>query len=164
MNLNRLMMHKNLSATVLPGIMGSLFIASALLKLHAFKTFQGEVRLYLEAYFPTVFIGHERFLAASTCIIELIMGLCAVTGVKRKKLSILYGVVLLFFVWLTGINLFFPSLMGSIESCGCFGELVHFTPESSFLKSVLLWFVSIVWMFLEYYKDEQNAISDNSLL
>lgn len=150
--------------TIISKLFGWIFIASALSKAYAFRAFVIETRLYLEAYFPTVFIGHERFLAAFTCIIELIMGLCAVTGVKRKKLSILYGVVLLFFVWLTGINLFFPSLMGSIESCGCFGELVHFTPESSFLKSVLLWFVSIVWMFLEYYKDEQNAISDNSLL
>jgi hypothetical protein len=41
------------------------------------------------------------------------------------------------------MNLFCPSLMGSIESCGCFGELIHFSPLSSFVKSVALWVMSI---------------------
>ena len=139
-----------MAISALSKFLGCLFIASALLKIYAFKTFQGEVRLYLEAYFHTVFIGHERILAASTCIVEFIMGLCAVKGIMRKKLSIEYVAVLSFFVWLTGINLFFPSLMGSIESCGCFGELVHFTPSMAFLKSIVLCAISILWCYLEY--------------
>ncbi len=47
--------------------------------------------------------------------------------------------LLMFFVYLTGMNLFFPAMMVSIESCGCFGELVHFTSEESFVKSIVLW-------------------------
>ena len=46
--------------------------------------------------------------------------------------------MLIFFVYLTGTNLFLPTMMGSIETCGCFGELVHFTPVSSFVKSAVL--------------------------
>lgn len=141
-----------MAITTLSKILGCLFIVSALLKIQAFETFQGEVQLYLEAYFPSVFIGHERILSTLTCIMELIMGLCAVKGIMRKKLSLAYVAVLSFFVWLTGINLFFPSLMGSIESCGCFGELVHFTPVSSFVKSVSLFVVSVIWSIHEHIK------------
>jgi len=152
MNKNSIIIRKNIAISILSKFLGCLFIVSALLKIQAFETFQGEVRLYLEAYFPPVFIGHEMILSALTCIIEFIMGLCAGIGITRKELSIAYVAVLSFFVWLTGINLFFPSLMGSIESCGCFGELIHFTPISSFIKSIILWVISIVWMLLEYYK------------
>ena len=148
---NHLIPNKQQMPVILSVTLGCLFIASALLKLHALRTFQGEVRLFLEAYFPAVFIGHELFLAVVTCVLELALGLFAVIGIVRKKLSIAYAAVLFFFVWLTGINLFFPSLMGSIESCGCFGELVHFTPTESFVKSVALWLISIAWFYLEYF-------------
>ncbi len=158
MVMNRFVLHRQTLAIILSRALGSLFIISALLKLHAFRTFQGEVRLFLEAYFPPIFIGHERVLALSTCVIELAMGLCAIIGIMRKKLSITYVAVLSFFVWLTGINLFFPSLMGSIESCGCFGELIHFTPTESFMKSVSLWLISLVWLYLEYFKTRKQFI------
>lgn len=85
MNQNRRISYKCLPTVILSGMLGSLFVVSALLKIYAFKTFQGEVRLYLEAYFPNDFIGYERVLAAFICIIELIMGLCAIIGIKRKR-------------------------------------------------------------------------------
>lgn len=149
------LMHKNQLPSVFCRGLGCLFVVSALLKLHAFQTFQGEVRLYLEAYFPSAFVGHELGLAGAVCALELAIGLCAIAGVMRRRLSIAYVAVLSFFVWLTGINLFFPSLMDSIESCGCFGELIHFTPAASFAKSVSLWAVSFVWMGLEIRKDDR---------
>lgn len=158
MFMNRFLLHKRVLAFILSRTLGSLFIASAFLKLHALQTFQGEVRLFLEVYFPSVFIGHERILAISTCVLELLMGLCAVFGIMRKKQSIAYVAVLSFFLWLTGINLFFPSLMGSIESCGCFGELIHFTPMQSFLKSVVLWLISLVWLYLEYFENKKQTL------
>ncbi len=141
--------HRQGVAIILSRTLGALFIASAFLKFHALQTFQGEVRLFLEVYFPTIFIGHERFLAVSTCVLELIMGICATIGIGRKRLSVAYIAMLSFFVWLTGINLFFPSLMGRIESCGCFGELIHFTPRAAFVKSVILDAMAILWFSLE---------------
>lgn len=155
---NCLTYFKHTLAIIISKILGGLFVASALLKFLALQTFQGEVRLYLEVYFPSVFIGHERILAISTCVMELLMGLCAVIGIMRKKQSIAYVAVLSFFLWLTGINLFFPSLMGSIESCGCFGELIHFTPTESFMKSVLLWLISLVWLYLEYFENKKQTL------
>ena len=156
--MSRLMLHKHLPPVILSKVLGSLFVASALLKCHDLRTFQGEVRLYLEAYFPTVFIGHEQVLSIMTCVLEFVIGLCVIVGFMRKKLSIVYVAVLSFFVWLTGINLFFPSLMGSIESCGCFGELIHFTPTTSFIKSLILWLLSVVWFYVEYFGYKKQTL------
>jgi len=153
-----LLLYKQKCPVMVSRILGCLFVASALLKFHALQTFQGEVRLFLEVYFPTLFIGHEKFFAVSTCVMELTMGICAIIGVRRKELSIVYVAVLSFFVWLTGINLFFPSLMGSIESCGCFGELIHFTPTESFAKSVVLCLISFVWFYLEYFGNRKQTL------
>ena len=151
MVINRLIWHRQKLTSIISGILGVLFIASAFLKFHALRAFQGEVRLFLEVYFPAFFWGHERLLAVSTCVLELIMGICATIGIGRKRLSIAYVIMLSFFVWLTGINLFFPSLMGSIESCGCFGELIHFTPGAAFFKSIIFDVMAIFWFFLEFF-------------
>jgi uncharacterized membrane protein YphA (DoxX/SURF4 family) len=158
MVVDRFVLHKQALVIILSKTFGILFLASAFLKFYGLQTFQGEVRLYLEVYFPSVFIGHERILAISTCLLELVMGLYALIGIMRKRLSVVYVAVMSFFIWLTGINLFFPSLMGSIESCGCFGELIHFTPTESFTKSVVLWLLSLVWSYLEYVGNRKKTL------
>lgn len=76
------------------------------------------------------------------CAIETITGLLALKREYVAAVSVMFLIIMSFFVWLTGINLFCPSLIGSIESCGCFGELVHLSPLASFVKSVVLWGMS----------------------
>ena len=70
--------------------------------------------------------------------------------------------MLLFFVYLTGVNLFFPTIIGSIETCGCFGELVHFTPVSSFVKSVVLLVMAAVnvSLIVKWRKVTQRGITE----
>ena len=80
------------------------------------------------------------------CAIETITGLLALRKKYEPIVAVIFLGMMSFFVWLTGINLFSPSLMGSIESCGCFGELIHFSPLSSFVKSVVLWGMAIGYL------------------
>ena len=82
-------------------------------------------------------------IAVLICTIEIVTGLLALRKKYEPIVSVVFLGMMSFFVWLTGINLFSPSLMGSIESCGCFGELIHFSPLSSFVKSVVLWGMAI---------------------
>ena len=82
-------------------------------------------------------------IAVVICAIETVTGLLALKREYVAVVSVVFLVIMSFFVWLTGINLFCPSLMGSIESCGCFGELVHLSPLASFVKSVVLWGMSV---------------------
>ncbi|MBR3093353.1 MAG: DUF1573 domain-containing protein [Bacteroidaceae bacterium] len=47
------------------------------------------------------------------------------------------------------MNLFFPPIDGQIESCGCFGEIIKFTPLTSFAKSVILLSISVIHLLYE---------------
>ena len=82
--------------------------------------------------------------AEGVCAMEMTLALLAIRREYRRTASAGFFLMLSFFVYLTGVNLFFPTIMGSIESCGCFGELIHFSPLASFIKSVVLWMLSLV--------------------
>ena len=130
--------------TALRITLGVCFILSGVMKAVNVYSFAQEIRLYIEAYMDSYFVQWTVEIAVAICTIETITGLLAL----RKKYAPIVAVIFLgmmsFFVWLTGINLFYPSLMGSIESCGCFGELIHFSPLASFVKSVVLWGMAVM--------------------
>lgn len=124
--------------------LGIVFIASSLLKAVSIRTFAMETGEYIDLYMPQWLHGWNMPCAIGVCVAELLMGLLAFCRKYVRWMSILSLVMLTFFVWLTGVNLFFPTVFGSVESCGCFGELVHFTPVGSFVKSVVLWLLALV--------------------
>lgn len=125
-------------------IMGTVFVLSALLKVASFASFMQETGVYMDAYFWTPTQWEIRVLAAGVCAAELILGL--LSFIRSCMLWACTGLLALltFFVGLTARNLFFPTLMGSVESCGCFGELIHFSPTGSFVKSVVLWVMALL--------------------
>lgn len=159
--------------TTLRIMLGVCFILSGVMKAVNVYSFAQEIRLYIEAYMDSYFVQWTVEIAVAICAIETITGLLAL----RKKYSPIVSIVFLgmmsFFVWLTGINLFYPSLMGSIESCGCFGELIHFSPLASFVKSVVLWgmavmnyelrFTNYLLSFFNSRKPWRNILRDGTL-
>ena len=90
------------------------------------------------------FVQWSVEIAVVICVIETVTGLLALRKKYEPIVAVIFLGMMSFFVWLTGINLFWPSLMGSIESCGCFGELIHFSPLASFVKSIVLWGMAIM--------------------
>ena len=132
--------------TALRIVLGVCFILSGAMKAVNVYSFAQEIRLYSEAYMDSFFLPWRVEIAVVICAIETITGLLALKQKCASVVSIVFLCMLSFFVWLTGLNLFSPSLMGSIESCGCFGELVHFSPLEAFLKSVVLW-VMAAWLW-----------------
>lgn len=76
---------------------------------------------------------------------------------KRTKILSLfiYLLLLIFFTILTGVNYFSPPITGSIQSCGCFGELINFTPQASFYKSLLLLIIALSSVILTL-KNKRN--------
>ena len=85
------------------------------------------------------------------CVVELIAGIMALLQLFPVISSFAFVAMLSFFTYLTVVNLFFPTVMGSIESCGCFGELIHFTPLTSFLKSVVLLMMAISYLYVTLF-------------
>ena len=130
--------------TALRIMLGVCFILSGVMKAVNVYSFAQEIRLYIEAYMDSYFVQWTVEIAVAICAIETITGLLALRKEYAPIVSIVFLGMMSFFVWLTGINLFYPSLMGSIESCGCFGELIHFSPLASFVKSVVLWGMAVM--------------------
>ena len=160
-------------STVSGIMLGVCFILSGVMKAVNVYSFAQEIRLYVEAYMDSYFVQWTVEIAVAICAIETITGLLALRKKYAPIVSIVFLGMMSFFVWLTGINLFYPSLMGSIESCGCFGELIHFSPLASFVKSVVLWgmavmnyelrFTNYLLSFFNSRKPWRNILRDGTL-
>lgn len=140
-------------------IISFVFLLSSVLKALNINSFALEIRLYIDAYFgelksvvPDLWgaLRIDTIGAIGMCAIEMIMALLALKRVYKRMADVGFFLMLSFFVYLTGVNRFFPTIMGSIESCGCFGELIHFSPLTSFVKSAVLWIVSLVLLFFTF--------------
>lgn len=147
-------------AKILRITLSAIFLLSSVMKAVNINSFVMETRLYMDAYFwdlKSVMSGFgtiriEMTGAIGVCVIEMVIALLAIKRRYIKVASVGFCVMLTFFVYLTGLNLFFPTIMGSIESCGCFGELIHFSPLASFIKSVVLWVLSIVLVAYSWHE------------
>lgn len=49
---------------------------------------------------------------------------------------------MVYFTCITYLN--YIDRYGQIESCGCFGEVIHLSPEESFWKNVVLLTISLL--------------------
>lgn len=140
-------------------IISFVFLLSSVLKALNINSFALEIRLYIDAYFGELksvvsdlwgALRIDTIGAIGMCAIEMIMALLALKRVYKRMADVGFFLMLSFLVYLTGVNRFFPTIMGSIESCGCFGELIHFSPLTSFVKSSVLWIVSLVLLFFTF--------------
>lgn len=139
-----------MKTSVIRYILAICFLLSGGLKLVSLHTFEEEVRLYGDAYIGEWVSTFSVAIAFIVCMTEISVAFLAL--LKRFEIiaAVAFFILLLFFVYLTGTNLFFPTIMGSIESCGCFGEFIHFTPVGAFTKSSLLWIMSCINLYTTF--------------
>lgn len=125
-------------------ILAVVFLISSITKMVNIHSFAMEVGEYIDLYMPSWLHGMQMSCAIGVCIAEFTLGLI---GLRREYMAVAgLGIfaMLTFFVCLTAQNVFFPTMFGSVESCGCFGELIHFSPLASFIKSLVMWIISLV--------------------
>lgn len=113
-------------------------------------SFSQEIRLYIDAYFLEEFQVYSNHIAIIVSSIEFILFILLLCNKYLRIAKTSLFATMSFFIYLTGLNLFYPTIMGSIESCGCFGELIHFSPLASFIKSVVLWILSLALLFCTF--------------
>lgn len=128
----------------------AIFLLSAVLKSVNIHSFAMETGDYIDLYMPSWLHGLQYPCAMVVCQMELMLGLLGLKAKYRKVALCSMLVMLTFFVWLAAVNAFFPTILGSIESCGCFGELIHFTPMASFVKSAVLWLMVGGGLLIEF--------------
>lgn len=130
-------------------ILGFIFILSGATKAFNVGSFAYEVRLYADAYIADGLHLLAMPAAIALCAVEVWLGLLSIS--RHYAVLAMWPMLALlsFFVWLTAVNAFWPSPFGPIESCGCFGELIHFTPLASFIKSAVLWLVTLAAVVMQ---------------
>lgn len=123
--------------------MGCIFIISSLAKFISIDAFSEEIALYVDAYFSYWMVNLRIPIAVGVCMIELVVGILAFFDKLRLNVSILFFLIMSFFLCLTGMNYLAPPISGSIETCGCFGELISFSADVSFYKNIILWLMTL---------------------
>ncbi len=117
------------------------FIASGILKGIAVKGFATTVREFLDLLSLETLQPYSFPLAVAICIFETAIGVLIFFKPLRPALSLICSIVLIFFTVITYINL--TDMYGGIESCGCFGEIIHLNPLETFVKNLILLGISI---------------------
>ncbi len=135
-------------------LLGSIFFLSSIFKWIGLKTFALTVNDFCAFLGFNMLYGHGMFLAIIICSVELVLGIAALIPRLRDYVVWVYLIVMGFFTYITYLNL--VSLYGQIESCGCFGEVIHLTPSESFYKNVVLLTLSLLACALTVYNKKEN--------
>ncbi len=135
---------------ILPILIGLVFVISSLFKWIGIRTFALTVDAFCSFLGYDWLYGHGLLLAVLICSAELLLGAVAFLPKVRRYVVWIYPVLLGYFTYITYLNL--VSLYGQIESCGCFGEVIHLTPSESFWKNVVLLAVSLMAIPLSLYE------------
>lgn len=130
-------------------IVGVLFIISGLIKLNDPIGFSFK----LEEYFSEPVLNlpflepFALWLAIAVCIIEVLLGVMLLVGYKTKFTLWSLLAMLIFFGFLT----FYSAYFNKVTDCGCFGDVIKFTPWQSFGKDVFLLVLTLILFIGQKY-------------
>ena len=131
-----------LVAAVLKILIGAVFIVSALSKFVTIDSF--EMYVYSFGLFPlTACFYFSRLLIAA----ELLLGVSLVSHRNHRFTTVVSLLFLIFFICF----LVYAQLIGRVDSCHCFGDLLPFKPLQSILKNAVM---TLVLLFV--YKHASN--------
>ena len=137
-------------------LLGMVFIFSSVTKLVGIRSFGQTVEAFCNFLGLESLAGYGLPLAVLICAGELCLGLLSLWPRTRRMAVWLFPLVMVFFTWITWQNM--TSLYGQVESCGCFGEVIHLTPAQTFWKNVVLLALSLVLLVsINYGKIKQKG-------
>jgi uncharacterized membrane protein YphA (DoxX/SURF4 family)/peroxiredoxin len=158
--------------TVARLIVGSLFIVSGLIKCNDTIGFSYKLNDYFahDVLNLEFLIPYSLLLAVLICVVEIVLGVAVIFGLKSKLSTTLILLMMLFFTWLTWYT---SSCLEAQEAagrlgeefnkncvtdCGCFGDALKLTPKESFYKDLFLLIFTIPLFFFGM----KNKIPKNS--
>lgn len=173
---------KNYAISFLQHFAGILFLVSGFVKAvdplgTSFKmeqyftsfyyTFENTAFSFIAPIFP-FFNTYVNVFSISTIVLEMVLGVMLILGIKPKFTAWAFFLLMLFFTVLTGFtyltgyvpmdaNFFEFSKWGEyaasnmrVSDCGCFGDFLKIEPKTSFLKDVFLMIPGII--FIVYHR------------
>ncbi len=171
--------HKSLWMTFLQNFCGVWFIFSGFVKavdpigtqykmeqyFAEFETtFAGSGMKFLAPMFP-VLAKYALAFSIVTIILEIVLGVMLIAGVRKKLTAWLFFLLILFFTILTGftyltgyvpsgVNFFDFAKWGpyvktnmKVTDCGCFGDFILLEPKVSFYKDCFLMIPALLFVF-----------------
>ncbi len=139
---------KNYAIEVLKNFIGVYFVFSGFVKAVDPVGTAIKMEEYFEIfheYFPFLNILWDMLeskalgFSVFTILVEIILGLFLIFGAFKLFTVITLFATILFFTFLTG----FSHITGKVTDCGCFGDFLLLTPKVSFIKDVLLVFLTL---------------------
>lgn len=119
-------------------IVGALFIFSGLIKANDPFGLSYKMQEFFEVW-EMHFLNDFSFALAFVMIVfEIIAGFAVLLGWQFRLFSWLLFILIVFFTFLTG----YAVLSGNIRECGCFGDCIKLKAEESFLKDIILFFMT----------------------
>jgi len=119
-------------------IVGPLFIFSGWIKLNDPLGFSYKLDEYFDVLHIPFFKDYALVIAILLSVFEVGLGVVVILGYRMKLFSWLLFLLIVFFTFLT----FYSAYFKVVQDCGCFGDLMHLTPWTSFSKDVALLFLT----------------------
>lgn len=130
-------------------LVGGLFIFSGLIKLNDPLGFSYKLDEYFSE--PVLNLPFLQPLALAMAlvlvILEVLLGLGLLLGYRKKIVSWLLLLMIVFFTFLT----FYSAFFNKVTDCGCFGDAIPLTPWESFYKDVVLTILIFIIFFNQKY-------------
>lgn len=152
-------MVKRIFLMVIRLIVGGLFIFSGLIKVNdpvgtsiKFEEYF-DVFSYDIAPFFAYLKDYSLSLAVILVVLEVVLGVMLILGVKLRLTVILLSLMILFFTFLT----FYSAYFNKVTDCGCFGDAIKLTPWESFYKDIfLLVLIAVLFVFRKHLIDTSS--------
>ncbi len=140
-------------------VVGLLFIFSGLIKANDPLGLSYKMQEFFEVWNLPVFNDYTLALSVLMIAFEIIAGVAVIVGYRMKLVSWLLLLLIIFFTFLTAYALF----SGKIKTCGCFGDCIPLTAQTSFIKDLIL-LVLILVLFRYRQKMQTSLSSSRSIL
>lgn len=132
------------------------FIASGLLKGMSIEATEQAVRGYIDLMgLPFDMIPLSIF-SVLICVCEIIIGILALIKRVFRLIHPIYTLIIGVFTFITYLNITSP--FGGLESCGCFGEIIHLDATETFVKNLCLLAISITLNIAMTHQHKRFAI------
>ena len=124
---------------------GLLFIFSGLIKANDPLGLSYKMQEFFDVWGMSFLNDYTLALSLVMNTLEIVAGVALLIKFPYKQtLWLLLGLIV-FFTFLTGYALF----SGKIKTCGCFGDCIPLTPQTSFIKDILLFICIVILLFTQ---------------
>ncbi|HEX7754262.1 MAG TPA: BT_3928 family protein [Niabella sp.] len=133
--------------TICRFIVGVLFIFSGLIKANDPIGLSYKMQEFFDLWKLSALNGITLTLAVLMIAFEIIAGIALLLGWKKKLISWLLLLLIVFFTFLTG----YAYLSGKFSNCGCFGDCIPISSGTSFAKDLVLLILILFLFFNRQY-------------